>query len=59
MCFNSELHNFQSAKYSAGVSLEAGNRQKPPPTLSLIAAYFLQISLTWLKKINPVAAYFS
>ena len=41
----------------SGVSLEAGNRQKP--TLSLTAAYFLQISLTGLKKINQVAAYFS
>ena len=43
----------------SGVSLEAGNRQKPPPILSLTAAYFLQFSLTWLKKINQVAAYFS
>ena len=45
--------------YIPGVSLEPGNRRKPPPTLILTAAYFLQISLTWLKKNNQVAAYFS
>ena len=43
----------------AGISLEAGNQRKPPPSLSLTAAYFLQISLTWLKKINQAVAYFS
>ena len=42
-----------------GASLEAGNRRKPPPILSLTATYFLQFLLTWLKKINQVTAYFS